>query len=118
MEIVTTVWEYDSPETISPMDSNNSVSGVVAAPTGPITSRVNRDISIPLGGKPRVPGARTFEFSAEEVFPPFEFVDHGWFDNAILDSMLDFMGVCDPSAGQHSELGRLVDACRFGKPYG
>ncbi len=104
MEIVTTVWEYDSPETISPMDSNNSVSGVVAASTDPITSRVKRALSIPLGGKPRVPGARALEFSAEELFPSLEFVDHGWFDNVILDSSLDFMGVRDPSAGQNSEL--------------
>ncbi len=79
--MVTTVCEYDSPETISPMDSNSNVSGVVAASTDPITSRVKRALSIGLGGKPRVLGARALELSTEEVFPPFELIDHGWFDD-------------------------------------
>ena len=81
MEMVTTVCEYDNPDTISPMDSNSNVSGVVAASTDPKTSRVKRVLSIGLEGKPQAPGARESEFSTEEVFPPLELVDHVRFDN-------------------------------------
>ncbi len=100
------------------MDSKSNVSGVEAASTDPMTSRVSRALNIGLGGKPLVPGPRAFEFSAEELFPSFEFVDHGWFDSTFLDSVLDFVGVGDPTTGQNSELGRFIAADRFGKPYG
>ncbi len=116
--MVITVWEYDSPDTISPIDSNNKVSGVVAASADPRTNSVKRARKMGLGGKPRVPGARAPEFSDEELFSPFEFVDHIWFNGPRLDPILDFVGIGEPATGQYPEFGWLVVTGRFGKPYG
>ena len=71
-----------------------------------------------LGGKPRVPGARAPEFSPEELFPPFEFVDHIWLNGPRLDSLLDFISVGKPPAGQYSEFGWLVVTGGLCEPYG